>query len=156
MTKNIYRMTGLAVVAGVAIALTACMNQATFIQSPTPVMSTSSTNQTQGSGLTRANGTNCCSSCGYIPFYNSGVGWQLTGGLTVTVPLSRSSTFYPLVDPSTYCVWYRYGGQPNEAGCFSGSSFTPPVTGTYVFTVYIKTGCPPNGTLYYLDALFGR
>jgi hypothetical protein len=162
MTKNVYRMAGLAVVAGATIALTACtcpcpqtVKKGTLTQSVTTVMALS-TNQSQGSFMSRAGGTNCCSSCGYINFYNSGAGWPLTGGVTVTVPLSRFSTMSPLIDPSAYCVWYRYGGQPNEAGCFSGSSFTPPVTGTYVFTVYIKTDCPANGTPYYLNVFFGR
>ena len=160
MTKNVYRMAGLAVVAGLAIALTACtcpcpqtVKKGTLTQSVTPVMALSSTNQSQGSFISSAGGTNCCSSCGYIPFYTA---WPLTGGVEATVPLSRSSTMYPLVDPSTYCVWYRYGGLPTQTGCFTGSSFTPPVTGTYFFTVYIRTACPANGTQYYQNVFLGR
>jgi hypothetical protein len=110
-----------------------------------------STNVSQGTMTISPGGTTCCPSCGYINFYNSNVGWPLTGGVIVMVRLSLSPAMSPLIDPSEYCVRYRYGGGANQAGCFTGSTFTPPVTGTYFFTVYRRTGCPASGTLHYLD-----
>jgi hypothetical protein len=113
------------------------------------------TNETQGGFTTSQGKTTCCNYCGLINFQNGGQGFPLNAGQTLTIQLSLSSTMAPLIDTSTYCARWRYGGQTNQSGCFSVVSstqegFTAPATATYVITVYIKNGCPPSGTLYYM------
>lgn len=113
------------------------------------------TNETQGSVITGQGTGNCCNYCGLINFQNAPQGFPLNANQTMTIQLSLNSTMTPLIDTSTYCARWRYGGKTNQTGCFTVISpnderFTAPVTATYAITVYIKNGCPPSGTLYYM------
>jgi hypothetical protein len=115
-----------------------------------------STNESPGP-FTGGSGQNtCCPSyCGYINFNNSGYGFSVPAGSTFTIQLSQSSSMSPLIDTSQYCARWRYGGGTNQSGCFTTISstqmqFTAPATALYTVTVYLKSNCPPTGTVYYL------
>jgi hypothetical protein len=100
--------------------------------------------------------TFCCTPiCGYINYNNGGAGFSLASGQAMTIQLSPNSSGTPLINTALYCAQWRYGGQANQAGCFTNLSstqerFVAPVTKPYAITVYIKSGCAPQGTLYYL------
>jgi len=116
-----------------------------------------STNPPSGT-ITGSIGSNsCCPSyCGFINFNNGSAGFTCLVGKTFTITLSLSPSMNPLINSANYCARWRYGGQPNQTGCFSVISpteqqFTAPVTAQYTITVYIRTNCPPNGTMYYMS-----
>jgi hypothetical protein len=97
----------------------------------------------------------CCGYCGYINYNNGGSGFFRSAGQTLTIQLSLSPSMSPLINTANYCARWRYGGGTNQTGCFQVISstqeqFTAPVTAPYTITVYIKSGCPPNGTSYYM------
>ena len=123
------------------------------------VMSIGGTNDTSGGmgGSPGSCSNSCCvSCCGFINLYNGGAGFTVIAGKTFTIKLSLNSSMTPLINAADYCARWRYGGQPNQTGCFSvipstEQQFTAPATAQYFITIYIKTNCPPSGTLYYMS-----
>lgn len=117
---------------------------------------TLSTNLDNGGIATGSGSNSCCPSyCGYINFNNSGYGFSVPAGSTLTIQLSQSSSMSPLLSTSQYCARWRYGGGTNQSGCFTvinstQMQFTAPATAQYTVTVYLKSNCPPTGTVYYL------
>jgi hypothetical protein len=97
----------------------------------------------------------CCNPvCGFINFNNSNSGFSLAQGQKFTLKLSKDSAGQNLVSTNQYCVQWRYGGQPNQAGCCTTISatqeqFTAPVRAAYALTVYFLPVCAA-GTIYYL------
>ena len=143
MRSKTPRLTLITTIVASAVVLTACQ---------------STTNPTQGSFIASRGTNSCCiAHCGFVNFNNNGAGYSFQKGQTVTIQLSLSLSMSPLLDTSTYCVRWRYGGLPNQSGCAAAASstthgFTAPAAARYAFSAYIKNDCPANGTRYFIVA----
>ncbi len=116
----------------------------------------------QGSLRPSTVGSNACANpiCGFVNFNNYGAGYRpITGHMQGIMTLTSDSGGQNVIPTSSYEAQWRYGGGATQCGCFTNLSssqktFTAPVIAAYAFTVYIKSGCPPSGTPYYLTFNF--
>jgi hypothetical protein len=124
-----------------------------------PSMLLQSTNPPPQPGLPNPTTTTtspCCANvCAFINFNNNGTGYVLSQSQKFIMKLTSDPAGLNVINTSSYCAQWRYGGQSNQAGCLIDRSsaekqFIAPVAARYIITIYLKSPCPPSGTVYYL------